>query len=48
MRPETVWLLIFWKISENCLYTFEYSKTHLFNSGGVAKWGKISKSGVSL
>jgi len=47
MRPETVWLLKFFKISENRLNGFENGKTQLwksmrpetqlFNSGGVVK-----------
>jgi len=38
MRPETVWLLIFFEISENRLNAFENGETQLFNSGGVVKW----------
>jgi len=49
-RPETVWLLIFFEISENRLKGFENGKTQLFNSGGVVKLAYISKkkSGLSL
>jgi len=32
VRPETVWLLIFFKMNG-----FENGKTQLFNSGGVVK-----------
>jgi len=34
---ETVWLLIFFQISENRLNGFKNGKTQLFNSGGVVK-----------
>jgi len=44
MRPETVWLLIFFYISKNQQNTLENGKTQLFNSGGVVKWAKkVSK-----
>jgi len=43
MRPETVWLLIFFLISENRLNGFENGKTHLFNSGGVVKRAYFQK-----
>jgi len=43
MGPETVWLLIFFEISENQLNEFENGKIQLFNSIGVSK-----KSGLSL
>jgi len=43
MRPETVWLLTFFLISENRLNGFENSKTQLFNSGGVVKWAYFQK-----
>jgi len=37
MGPETVWLLIFFYISENCLNGLENGKTQQFNSGGIKK-----------
>jgi len=37
IRPETVWLLIFFQISKNRLNTFENGKTQLFDSKGVVK-----------
>jgi len=42
-RPETVWLLIFFEISENRLKGFENGKTQLFNSGGVVKLAYFQK-----
>jgi len=44
MRPETVWLLIFFKKkSENRLNGFENGKTQLYNSGGVVKLAYFQK-----
>jgi len=49
MGPETVWLLIFFKISENRLNGFENGKTQLFNSDGVVKLAYFqNKSGASI
>jgi len=52
MRPETVWLLIIFEMSENWQNAFENGETQLFNSGGVVKWAYFppsqKKSGVSL
>jgi len=44
MRPETVWLLILFYISENRLNGFENGKIQLFNSGGVVKWAYFQKN----
>jgi len=41
MGPETVWLLIFFLISENRLNGFKNGKTQLFNSKGVVKWAYL-------
>jgi len=43
MRPETVWLQIFFYMSENWLNGFENGETQLFNSGGVVKWAYFQK-----
>jgi len=43
MRPETVWLLIFFYISENRLNGLENGETQLFNSEGVVKWAYFQK-----
>jgi len=37
MGPETVWLLIFFYISENRLNGLDNGKTQQFNSGGIKK-----------
>jgi len=43
MRPETVWFLILFQVSENRLNGFENGETQLFNSGGVVKWPNFQK-----
>jgi len=48
MRPKTVWLLIFFEISENRPDGFENGETQLFNSGGVVKWAYFQKKQWSI